>query len=97
MWGNGDGGPPMVQIWHAYLHDTQERLTLLSSGDREHVERAAWEWLNKNEPDSEANLVISKVEESIDAGDFLMRGLKVDRCNPRTGHHSMPHVGCIMR
>lgn len=64
----------------AYLHDTQERLTLLASHPATHIEAQRWveqqalNWLAQNEPDSEARVVIAKVVERIDAGDFVMRG-----------------------
>lgn len=61
---------------HAYLHDTQERQTLLASGPREFVERTAAEWLDKHEPDSEARVVISRVVDETDAGDFVIRALR---------------------
>ena len=64
----------------AYLHDTQQRLTLIASapGDplaaQHEVEQAAYDWLQKNEPDSESCLVVAVVLERIEVGDFVMRG-----------------------
>lgn len=69
---------------HAYLKDTQNRLTLLASVSgsdaeaRNELETMAWEILNDprpgREPDSEAHLVVAQVLETIDLGDFLVRG-----------------------
>lgn len=63
-----------------FLRDTQERLTLIASHPdsddkaRHWVERKAMDYLANNEPDSESQVVTAQVIETIEIGDFVMRG-----------------------
>ncbi len=64
--------------FHVYLHDTQERLTLLASSpnSQHEAESMAHSYLSKPgiEVDSEARVVSSVVLDSSDVADFVFRG-----------------------
>ena len=68
-------------MYHAYLHGTDESLTLLAShpSSAEWVIERAEEWLGRHEPDSEARVVISEVKMDVDAGDFVMNAALLRR------------------
>jgi hypothetical protein len=69
-----------------FLHDSQERLTLLAmsnneglgcgdeASDRHWCEQHALDWLQHNEPDSESQVVVARILETTEVGDFAMRG-----------------------
>lgn len=71
----------MSDVTMVFLHDTQERLTLLASAPghtpeaRRWAEQQAFNWLASHEPDSESYVVTALVIERVDVGDFVMRGL----------------------
>lgn len=57
------------------LHEIGEKLTLIAAGpDRNDVEKHTWNWLQKNEPESSCQVLTVTVVESIEVGDFIMRG-----------------------
>lgn len=58
------------QVYQACLHGP-EGITWIASGPREWIEGMATVYLNHNEVDPEADLVISRVEKRLEVGHYI--------------------------
>lgn len=63
------------QMYHAYLMDAQNGIKLLGSGPKDWVADRAQRWLEAHKPGSEDSVIIARIEECIDAGNFVMSGV----------------------